>query len=140
MKEALRKRLHLIQILGTVRHELIREAAQQIQQQQPTKLIEAAGLLKAALQVLGNALDDAEPTPVSLTMPQLQLAEMKNGDAVIRAVRLKETLEKYEAQLMSDHVGNPILSWQDLTPTKQKAALDYLDSARAGVKQAIEDL
>lgn len=140
MKEALRKRLQLIQVLATLRHEIIQEAAQQLQQNQPTKLLEAANLLKGGLQVLSKSLDDAEPTPVNLTMQQLQLAEVKNSEVAIRAARLKETMERYETALIADHAGTPILAWADLTPEKQQAALDYLEGARAGVKQAIEDL
>lgn len=133
MKEALHARLQLVFTLADIRHRVIQDTEPNV----PTKAHEITGLLKVLLQSTAAKLPDAEPSTITVTAQQKQIATIANGQVAIRTTKLRENLERVEAMLLSDHTGNPLLDWTD----EQKAqAQTYLANEIAAIQQAIEDL
>ena len=133
MKEALHARIQLIHLLANTRHNII----QQAEPGKPTKAYEAASLLRSGLKVLSDALGDAEPSPITLTEEQQQLALIKNGQVAIRARKLVENLERLEAALLSNHSGETVFDW---TPEQVEAARIYLSNEITAMQAEIEAL
>lgn len=133
MKEALKNRVKLINDLTIMCHSLVQE----IEPGTPTKALEAAGLLKQALQVLGNRLGDPEPDAVTIEQSQKVLALMRIGDVALRSKSLFNVLERTEQVLLADHAGSPILTW---TAEEKAQAQQHVQAAGIELKQAIEEL
>lgn len=133
MREGLADRLHLINVLGTTRHEIV----QKVPPGQPTKALAAINLLKAGLQVLGNELDAPEPSPVTPTQEQIELALLKSVDVVTRARKLFENLQRFEQVLVADHTSAIVMDWTDGQKSDAQA---YLVAQVAALKDAIDAL
>lgn len=133
MKEALDLRLQILGELAKFRGQII----QQVQPETPTKALEALNLLKTVMQTVAGKLADPEPSPVTISEQQKQLALAKAADAIVRPDKLKANLQRIETALLTDPGGGIIFDWSD----KQKAdAQTYVTNEIKAIKDAIDVL